>query len=385
MRILIIHTFYSQKGGEDAVFEQEYQLLKEKYTVEKMKFFNSTGIKGLFQFAGSIWNISATQKLIRKLNEFKPDLVHIHNWHFASGPLIIRAIHKKKIPIILTLHNFRLLCPSGILFHNGSIYTESLKVDFPFRAVFSGVYRNSILQTFWLAFIIWFHKVIGTWNMVSRYLLLTDFARNIFIESSFSVFEEKLVVKPNFLLKNECVGIFERSTDFLFVGRLTEEKGIKVILDAFIGSKYVIKIVGEGPLKEMVQVAAKSSHNIIYIGPLDKNGVLLEMAKCSAIVFPSVWYEGMPMTIIEALAMGTPVIASNIGAMMSMIESGNNGFLFEVGDVKSLLDMLDLWNEMNLEDKHEVYLKSKQYFNDYYSEKSNLIQFEKIIQNVFSN
>lgn len=349
MKILLIHCLYTQKGGEDAVFDQESELLMRKNTVEVIKLYNRNGILGGLDFACSLWNIPVNWEVREKINQFEPDIVHIHNWHFAFGPLIIRGIHKLGIPVLLTLHNYRLLCPSGTLFYNEKIFLESLNQKFPWKAIKLGVYRNSIVQTFWLAFIVYFHKKIGTWNMVDRFITLTGFAQNLFIEHLPEISASKFVEKANFV--KDCGFTLNTSPKFLFIGRLSEEKGIGVILKVFSSSTLTLQIVGAGPEQQEVEKYASANANINYLGSLKKELVLKEMKDCTALIFPSIWYEGMPMTIIEALSSGTPVIASDLGSMKTMITHGYNGLLFNPNDPKDLAAKIDYWNDLTAEQK----------------------------------
>src|SRR5690606_8024086 len=134
---------------------------------------------------------------------------------------------------------------------------------------------------------------------------------------------------------------------FLFVGRLTEEKGILVLLDAFAGTDLRLQIVGDGPLRKHVTAAAQTSPNITYVGALERTAVTPLLASCTALVFPSIWYEGMPMTLLEAFAVGTPVISSNLGAMQSMTHVGKNGWLFSPGDASDLRKKATRWLDMD--------------------------------------
>jgi glycosyltransferase involved in cell wall biosynthesis len=150
MKILIIHSYYQLRGGEDGVVEQEIELLQQQHTVEFLGFQNQSGWKGAVQFLGSIWNKKAAKKVKDKITAFQPDVVHIHNWHFALGPLVFRVISSLGIPVVHTVHNYRLLCPSGILLHNGKLFTDSLKQSFPWKAVRNKVYRTSFKPFGWL-------------------------------------------------------------------------------------------------------------------------------------------------------------------------------------------------------------------------------------------
>ena len=327
MKILLVHTFYNQNGGEDAVFQNEKSLLAEGNMVESLTFNNQTGLKGFLQFVLYPWNFIAARRLKTKIQIFKPDLIHIHNLHFASGPILVRTAHKLNIPIIATLHNYRLICPSATLLYKNDLYLRSTSSNFPWDAVEKAVYRNSKIQTFWLAFTIWIHKKLGTWKMIDKFLVLTEFAKTLFINSTLGISKNNFIIKQNFA-KDEFTIEVPRNDNFLFIGRLSIEKGIQLLLDAFENSKAILKIAGDGPLKEMIVESSKKHPNIKYLGKIDNEIVKTEMAKCSALIFPSIWFEGMPMTIIEAFSTKTAVIANDLGAMSSMIINEQNGLTF---------------------------------------------------------
>jgi glycosyltransferase involved in cell wall biosynthesis len=366
LRILLLHSYYTLRGGEDIVFEQELNLLREHNEVETLTFTNNNGLKGAIQFLLSIWNINAAKKLKIKVALFKPDVIHIHNWHFALGPIIIRTAKKLKIPIVLTLHNYRLLCPSGTLLHKGDIYTESLNSTFPWKAIFKKVYRNSALQTFWLALVVWFHKIIGTWQMVNVYINLTSFAQNIYNSSLLLIPKEKFVVKPNFVVGTNAKSKIANNY-FLFVGRLSEEKGIRVLLQAFNNTSEILKIAGQGPLHEEVSKHVKANKNIQYLGSLDGNGVKLAMEECIALICPSICFEGMPLTILEAFSIGTPVIASNLGGMSSMIIHGYNGLHFEPGNSDALLRKIIYFKSLNMENRVSFGCNAEKTYQSHYT------------------
>lgn len=185
MKILLIHTRYQLHGGEDAVVQQEMELLKQSHEVEILYFQNQSGWRGALQFLSAIWNVKIASEVKAKIREFQPDVVHTHNWHFATGPLLFRVINRLRIPIVHSVHNYRLLCPSAILLNNGAVFTNSLKQSFPWSAIVNKVYRNSLILTFWLAFVVWFHKKIGTWKKINSYVCLTPFAVDLFEQDNF--------------------------------------------------------------------------------------------------------------------------------------------------------------------------------------------------------
>jgi glycosyltransferase involved in cell wall biosynthesis len=379
MRVLFIHTTYTQSGGEDVVFSQEFDFLRKFHQVDALVFSNRSGAKGLVQFALSIWNMRVSADLSAKIIDFKPDVIHIHNWHFASGPIIFRVAKKFNVPVVHTLHNFRLLCPSATLFHDGHVFENSLKENFPWTAVRKGVFRNSILLTFWLAFIVWFHKKIGTWKMVDRYVCLTPFARRIFSQSKLKLNDENLIIKPNFVSDIiEATMVRSEARAYLFIGRLTIDKGVSYMLEAFAHSERELIIAGDGDLRDSVINYCKSYENIQYLGKLDKKSIHDLMLKCKALIFPSIWYEGMPMTIIEAFSSALPVIASKLGAMESMIEDGKNGFLFEAGSKDDLLRTLIKFESLKNEEKEKMSCEAVKSFTENYSEAQQLNYFKAL-------
>lgn len=383
MKILLIHTHYQLHGGEDAVVAQEMELLKQHHTVEVLYFQNKGGGKGALQFLCSIWNIGSAKTVRKKIKEFKPDVVHVHNWHFASGPLIFRKISQLGIPIVHTVHNYRLLCPSAILLHKGSLFTNSLRETFPWKAVREKVYRSSIFQTFWLGFVVWFHKEIGTWKKIDAYVCLTPFAITLFQQSNFGVLKDRFTVKPNFTIAPKVSQLLiAREEHFLFVGRLSEEKGIETLLKAFKELPFLLKIAGDGPLKELVLNSTKQSNNISYLGSLSTEKVTEELQKTQALIFPSVCYEGMPMTILEAFSTTTPVIASNLGAMTSLISSESNGFHFEPGNINDLRETVIKFAALSIVEKKQMGSNAFQNYQVTYSPELQLEYFNSIYGNV---
>ena len=370
MRILSIHNYYQHPGGEDVVFEQEKALLATADDVFSLTFNNRKGWRGAWQTLWSPWNIWAAQRLRRAIKQYQPDLIHIHNLHYAIGPIAIRVIKRLGIPVVMTLHNYRLLCPSATLFHDGKLFTDSLHAGFPWRAVWIGAHSHSVAKTFWLSFTTWLHKKLGTWHMVDRYITLTDFAKQVFLNSSLGLPAENLVTKPNFVA-NGVQAAEPRGHHFLFVGRLTQEKGVEVLLEAFAGTDYQLRVVGDGPLRGMVADAAQRHPNITYHGTLERAAIDQQLATCTALVFPSIWYEGMPITLIEAFAAGTPVIASELGAMKSMVHDGRNGWRFAAGNATELRNKVKLWLMTDDAYRHLVSIEARREYEQRYTAAQN--------------
>lgn len=380
MRVLFIHCRYKEAGGEDSVVEEEMKLLRDhNIAVSLLEFSNDGGTFGkLLQLP---FNWKAYNRVKKAIAMYNPDVVHVHNLHFAGSASILVALNRSHIPYVMTLHNYRLLCPSAILYHRNKMFIDSLHEGFPWKAVFAGVYKNSRLLTFWLAISNQVHKWAGTYRQVPRFITLTPFARKLFLESKLGMTSTQVVVKPNFIYSDKPARV-KRGNEFLFVGRLTEDKGIRSVLETFSHSGETIIIVGEGPLQAEVAKYSKQYPNIKYYGAISRKMVMELMRGCTALIFPSTWYEGMPMTIIEAFSQGCAVIASRLGAMQEMIVDQENGLHFEPNNATDLAAKLEQWQQLSDVTKQAYRLRARQKFEQLYSPDSNFQQLLTIYRDV---
>ena len=352
MRILLVHNKYQQAGGEDKVFESEGELLaNHHHVVERLEFDNKeirTKADKVLSGLSGIYNLRSGSILQQKIIEFRPDIIHVHNFVPLASPSIFFVAKRNNVPVVLTLHNYRLICPSATLFYDHGIYERSIRSLFPFDAVMKGVYRNSRLQTAGLAAMTSFHNIIGTWKTkVNTFIVLTEFAKSKFKESVLGLTEEKFALKPNFVA-DPGIGNELRDDFFLFIGRLTEEKGIDVLLNAFKHCDHKLVIIGDGPMREKVEVVVHENSNIEYLGFQQKALIMDRLKKSRALLFPSIWYEGFPITILEAFATGTPVIGSKIGGVAEIIRDRKNGLHFEAGSKDDLIRAMNDLNDTQL-------------------------------------
>ena len=384
MKILIVHTFYRERGGEDTMVLGKMALLQDaSFEVELLAFQNpSYFLSAIVVLFFAVFNVYSFFKTIKAIRKYQPDIVHLHNWHFAASPSVIIAAHFLKIPIVLTAHNFRLLCPSAILFFKGNLFLESLKEKFPWTAIKMGVYRNSSLQTFWLAFTVYLHKKLKTWHKVSRFIVFSDFMKDIFVQSNFEIPANKFSIKQNSIIDPPLGQSITRGNHFVFVGRLVAEKGVNVLLDAFANTNFQLHIYGYGPLEQKVIDFAAQHQNITYKGTLPHDDLFDELRKCSALIFPSIWFEGMPLTVIEAFSTGTPVIASNLGAMSTMIQDHYNGLHFEVGNPTDLAQKLADWSACSENEKELYSQRARATYEENYTPQANLQRLTSIYADV---
>ncbi len=366
MRILIVHNFYQHRGGEDVVFEQEVDLLRETHIVETLTFQNKKNVSGFFQYLFYPWNFFAVHKTKKYLKTFKPDIVHFHNTHYAAGPAIIRTVQKHHVPVVVSLHNFRLLCPSATLFYQDHLFTDSLKHIFPWKAVRYKVFENSYIKTFIVALAYYIHDLLGTWRAVKCYMPLAEFSKKIFLSSKRKLKEEQFQVKPNFVETSCEKQVRERY--YLYIGRISPEKGIVQLLQAFENKDKVLHIAGDGPLAAALRNRTSKQANIHWLGELPKEVVAEELARCRALIVPSVCYEGgVPLTIMEAMSSQTPVLASDIGAIPDVIIHEQTGWLFNPYHPQSIQTAMESFENSNK--KHEIVDTAHRLYQQYFTKR----------------
>jgi len=240
------------------------------------------------------------------------------------------------VPVVQTLHNYRLLCPVALFFRDGRVCEDCMGKAVPWPGVVHRCYRGSRAASGVIAAMLTTHRALGTWTkMVDVYVALTEFAQDKFIEGGLPA--EKIVVKPNFVAEDPGPG--GGSDGYaLFVGRLSPEKGIETMLAAWdrLRTGVPLKIVGDGPLRDRVIRAASRQPNVEWLGYKTVAEVHALMKRAGVLVFPSEWYETFGRVAVEAFAAGTPVIAANIGAVGELVEHGRTGLHFRPGDPEDL-------------------------------------------------
>jgi glycosyltransferase involved in cell wall biosynthesis len=368
VKILFIHNKYKHYGGEDVALELESSVLLEKGHEVNTLSFDNKHIVGFFSKIGAafqaVYSFSSARKTSNTILQFKPDIIHIHNLFFIASPSIIYAARKHKIPVVLTLNNYRLLCANSLLMRDNEVCELCIHKKFPFHGIRYKCYRGSSAESALVTTITGFHKLISTWkNKVSAFIALNDFSRSKFLNSSLQIPVGKIMAKSNFV-RDPGEGNKIREDFFLFVGRIAKEKGVHVLAKAFAAMPdNKIIIIGDGPEKISLQEKFRSYKNISFTGQMEKQLVKEYMKQCKAFICPSIWYEGTPLTIIEAFAAGTPVITSRLGSMAETVSDGFNGLLFTVGDADDLAKKVSIFlketrnSAMFYENARQTYLE----------------------------
>lgn len=382
MRILILHNYYQHRGGEDIVVEQEATALRERgHEVIILSEHNKRGIQGIIQYGLYIYNNLISNKILHKVKAINPDIVHVHNLHYAIGPAIIRKLKKHKFPVVMTLHNFRLLCPSATLFYANQIHTESIEERFPWTAIKNKALDHSLLKTFLTAFTYRLHDWMQTWQQVNYFFLLSSFSISIFKRSILSIKHDKFVLKANAIDHiPHPLPQKEFNSHYIYVGRLSEEKGIKSLLEAFKDITSEVRIYGDGPLRREVEKYAAKYPNIQFLGFKEKHLLVEEVNKANALLVPSICYESMPMGVLEAFAVGTPVLCSNLGILTQMITPKHTGLHFEANSPYSIRACIQQWNELPIDDKTRMSINCYKEANEKYNITKTIAILEKTYQ-----
>ena len=348
----MVHNTYREAGGEDVVFENEKRLLQRNghivipYVRSNLELQDTYFLDRIAIATQMIWSSKTRRGFAAILDAECPDIVHVHNTFMAISPSIYSACSERGIPVVQTLHNFRLLCPAGNFFRDGIICKECVDQSL-LRSVHHGCYRNSRGATAGVALMLATHRALNTWRAsITRFITLTEFAKAQFLAAGFP--SDKLVVKPNFVDPDPCErqGAGEYA---VFVGRLAEDKGLRDLLNAWkkLPRRRPLHILGEGVERTALEAAACESQlsGVTFRGRLSREAVIETVKGARFIIVPSKWYEGFPMCIVESFACGTPVLCSRLGGMSEIVEDHVTGLHFNSGDAEDLARKVEwAWN-----------------------------------------
>ncbi len=341
MKVAIVHNYYKIRGGEATVVTLESEVLSKNnfdvvtYTRHNDEIDQFSFTEKLKLLKNTAWSKDSYSAFRVFLKKEQPDICHVHNFMPLISPSIFQACQDEGVPVVQTLHNYRLICTNGLLLRNGKICELCLGKS-AYQAVTKKCYRNSAAQTYAVARMIEKNKSNQTWSKnIDAYICLTEFAKSKFIAHGLPA--DKMFVKANAVSIPNSIATTQNEPYFLFVGRLTESKGVRLLKKIASQVKIPIWIVGEGELESELN----GQENIILKGKLAYDKTLALIKNANALILPSLWYEGMPMTILEAFALKTLVITSDLGAMQSIIRHKENGLLFQPGSAKDLIDNLN--------------------------------------------
>ncbi|MCI9477582.1 MAG: glycosyltransferase family 4 protein [Lachnospiraceae bacterium] len=339
-RILIIHNYYQIPGGEDTVVSNEKRLLEEHGQAAFFYMRNNREMGGFSIFqrlwlpVQTVFSFKTYFEVKHLIREEHIDLVHVHNtWNLIS-PSVYYAAFRCKVPVVQTIHNFRLLCPAATFVKKSVLCEDCIKKGLT-CSVKGRCYRNSRLQTLASAFTLKVHRIAGTYGKL-YYICLTKFNKEKLLQINGRgkqlIAPERVLIKPNFTWTEKSpYPSAKRKNQFLYVGRLDALKGIRLLLEAWSMIKdFKLLICGGGAEESWIEAFLEENHidNVQLLGQTNHEQVLKLLQESKALIMPSQWYEGQPMVILESYSVGTPVLGSRLGNVKDMIEEGITGCTF---------------------------------------------------------
>jgi glycosyltransferase involved in cell wall biosynthesis len=396
VKVISIHNRYLQPGGEDAVAMAEKALLEEHghrvvtYWRSNAEIYERALSKPSLALS-AFWAGDSIRELTRLLRDERPDIAHFHNTMTMISPAAYYACRKVGVPVVQTLHNYRLVCPGGALFRANRICEQCRGRILPWPSVVHGCYRSSRVQTAVVASVISLHRLIRTWQRaVDAYITPTQFARSKLLAGGLPA--EKVFVKPNFVTTDPGVG--QRCGGYaLFAGRFADPLKLEMLLTGWqrLGGDAPLKLVGALPGdREAVaaQIAARGLRNVKIMDWQPQPLLLRLIQDALFVVFPSEWYETFGLLIVEAFACGVPVITTRIGAMAEIVEDGVTGLHYMPGDADDLAAKLK-WAFSHPDRLEEMSRKARAVYEEQYCPERNypllLSIYERAISAVRSN
>lgn len=367
MRVLFVHNAYQQRGGEDSVVDDEVRLLREHGVLVELYRRDNHDIDAMSKLSvarDTLWSKQTVREMGGLIHRVAPDVVHVHNTFPLISPSLYWAASARHVPVVQTLHNFRLLCPQAMLLREGKV-CEDCVGKLPWRGAVRGCYRNSLPQSSVLVAMLGLHRTMRTYaHKVTRYVALNEFCREVFVRGGLPA--ERFRVKPNFV---RDPGVTRQTrAGMLFVGRLSQEKGVNVLADALRQCRDMsCEVIGSGPEEDFLHGVP----NVTLSGWRQADYILDRMRAASALVIPSLCYESFPRTLVEAFACGLPVIASRQGAMAALIREDETGLLFEPGNATDLARKLT-WAENHPEAMYRMGKEARRDYETHYTPQHNL-------------
>jgi glycosyltransferase involved in cell wall biosynthesis len=384
LHILAVHNRYQISGGEDQSHAAEIHMLRNNGIIVDEYIEDNQKISYLNRFdlaIRTIWSTETYVKIQQILAVTKYDLIVIQNFFPLISPSIYYAAKKYNVPCIQYLRNYRLFCLNGILFRDNRICEDCLKKPIPWPGILHRCYRNQYDASGVVAAMLVFHRIMGTWQTkVNRYIALTEFARSKFIEGG--IHPELIAVKPNFIYPDPVPG--DGAGDYaLFVGRLSFEKGVNILLNAWnlLDIPIKLKIIGEEDPNRIILKNASKNEQIQFIGKKTSREVLDEIGNAKCVILPSLIFEGFPRVIIESFSKGTPVIVSDLTSLSELVTNGFNGLLFKTGNSTDLADKV-MWMCQNPEKLKEMRLNARKEYEEKYTSELNLKFFMDIYDGI---
>jgi glycosyltransferase involved in cell wall biosynthesis len=366
MRILLINKYHYMRDGSTRAYFDTAHILREaghevaffsmrhpqneptpweQYFVDQVDYTDTEGPslrEKLRIVMRMIWNREAQRQLDRLIEEFQPEVAHLHNVYHQLSPAIIRTLHQHGIPMVMTLHDYKLVSPNYNLFVRGRIW-EGSKPRRYWRCVADRCVRDSYLASFVCTVEAYLHRWFGTYGLVDHFIAPSHFLIDTFHDFGWERVIQHVPQPLRPFPQAEASPVSAPDAPYIFLGRLSPEKGVSVAIEAmhsYTGPSS-LWIVGTGPEEARLREQASDlGERVKFWGHLSGDALRDTLSQAKALILPSVWYENMPYVMLEALGAGRPVIASRLGGIVERITDGVNGSLFEAGDAQSLVEQM---------------------------------------------
>ena len=390
MRILLANKFYYTRGGVEIYTIELEKLLKENgddvgifamqhplnmkseftsYFPSEIQVGNNKAIKGLIPLIFRPFGSTEVRKKFSQLiYNFKPDIIHLNNIHTQLSPILAKIAHNYKIPVVWTIHDHKLLCPRYDCTRDGKpcelcFYKKHNVIRYK---CMKNSYIASVLAYF--EAIVWSNRTLS--RLTNIFICPSKFLMKNMIKGNFNPLQ--MISLPNFILDHKLTGyLVPRENYYCYIGRSSSEKGIETLLKAAIElPQFRLKIIGTGPMEDDLKERFKQAH-IEFLGYKTWNDVKSVLAGSQFMVIPSECYENNPLSVIESLCLGTPVVGANIGGIPELIEPGVNGYTFEPGNIADLkMQIINTFNFANNFDNTAIASKARETFGstNYYNQ-----------------
>jgi len=383
MKVLLIHNFYQYWGGEDNYVTSLKKLLEEKGNKVYLYSKDSKNIKTFWDKVkaaiGLFYSPWVEKELVKIIKEFKPDIAHFNNVYPLIGANAYRVVKKFNIPIIQHIHNYRFMCPKGLLFRNGKICELCLHKKFPFWAIFFGCYHRSRIASLFFSLAFFYHKMIKAFDLIDKFIFPSEFTRDYYLKN-LKIPKEKTFFLPYFVDIKPTKNKIREKDYFLFVGRLSEEKGIIQLLEVFKTSpKIKLVVIGDGPLKSKVEEYRRYK-NIIVKGHLPREEIYSYIQKAKAVIISSIWYEVLPNVYLESILQNTPVFIPDNENFRKMGKNNNLVIRYKFGNFEDLKEKIKTFNQIK---NKKIGLKTKTKLYNIYRKDKNLKELIKFFKNRF--
>lgn len=382
-KVLLVHNYYQLPGGEDTVVANEKKLLEEHghevllYTRHNSELKTEKWWQKLLLPFSTIFNVRTYREIRQLIKQERIDIVHVHNTLNLISPAVYYAAVGCRVPVVQTMHNFRLLCPGAVFYRDGQICEECLTKGFG-CALKHKCYRGSFAQTLACVLSTLIHRATGIYGKLN-YICLTEFNREKLLHLK-QIRQEQIYIKPNFVesMQRFCPAE-QRENRMIFVGRLEKLKGVDLLLEAWrlLGEDAPeLLLCGTGPLDQWcADYIRENNLHVTMAGFVPNEEVRRQIGISRALILPTQCYETFPMTIAEAYAAGTPVITGNMGNAGNLVEEGKTGLHYSYNDPQAMVDAVKTFFNCSTS---EWYENARETYEGFYYPEANYDMLQEI-------